>query len=281
MAELSVGNPVLHEYYNNHTTLIDISHIQSEDEITTIRNIIIFSCNNTNAKGNIFYSDFIQPFKYTLARYDNTGIIPYFIKQYYAKNSCLKRASRIALRYIKETNIKGQILHEHIIYIKNVPIAKERLGTHSIKTLNFKKIKDPFNQSMIEKWAISLLMESSLALATISSKLQSLINIMNRYEKNCRLWTDDDIRACFNDILEMPVTETTKQNRISTVTNFFTFLTEHNYILTSSAWLLATETKIKIIQNYKKTAPDEFLLSQMFNALKHADDLIKLVFLIF
>ena len=280
MEELSVGNPKLHEYYAANTKLIDLSHVESENEIELLRNIIIFKVNNTHMDGKHFDHGFIMPFNYTIARYTNTGLIPYFEEQYLSKQSILYKTSAFALKYIKETNIAGQMMHEHIIYLKNVPIAQERKGPDKIKKFNFKNIKDPFNQAMVEKWILSLLMETSYSVSTISSYLYSITGILNKYDKNCRQWTDDDVRTCFNDILSLPFLNPTKQHMIIAVTNFFTFLAENHYILSSSAWTIANETKFKKTIYYKKTAPSEFVVSQLFNAIKDADDYVKISFLL-
>ena len=280
MEELSVGNPKLHEYYAANTVLIDLSHIESEEEFELLRNIVISKVNHARMGGKEFNHGFIQPFKYTIARYTNTELISYFEKQHQSRKRTLHIIAAYALKYIKETNIAGQMMHEHIIYLKNVPIAQERKGPDKIKTFNFKNIKDPFNQAMAEKWILSLLMETSYSVTTIALYLYSVIYILNRYDKNCRQWTDDDVRTCFNDILSRPVINPVKQHMIAAVTNFFTFLAENHYILSSSAWTIANETKFKKTIYYKKTAPSEFVVSQLFNAIKDADDYVKISFLL-
>ena len=280
MAELSVENPVLHEYFVSHTVLVDLSPIQSEEEAKLILEIIKYWVKMSHGKGYYFYKAYIYPLSYLITRYNNTGLIPYFTEYYLSKNSCYRRASRASLTYLKKKSRKDKMIHEHIIYLENMPIAPERMGTGKIKTLYCNHINDPDNRSMVEKWILSLLTESNLAVTSISNRLSIITSILNQYDKNCRLWTDDDIRKSFLDILSTPYSNNTKQNRISSIINFFTFMAENKYILYSSAWLIANEMKIKFIRTYKTTAPSEYIVSQLFNALKDADDHIKISFLL-
>lgn len=280
MAELTASKPYLKEYYIEHPTYINVSHINREEEVKTLMDIITYKVNTTHANPHCFYKNFTQPFSYAVAHYDNSGLIPYFAKMYHAKNSCFHRASIIALRYLKNKDIDHEQIQRHIMYLKNYPIAPERMGPKNIHTLNFNKIKDPFNRKMAETWVTALIMESNLALNTIATKLKHITYALNHYDKNCGLWTDDDVRICFNDILSMPIADITKQNRISAITSFFTYLAENKLILLSSAWLLSTEINLKITPNYKKTAPSEYVVSQLFNALEYADDLVLISFLI-
>ena len=280
MAELTANNPTLHKYYLMHPTLIDVSHIEDESEVETLRNIILYKVDNTQASCSGFQKSFVQPFAYAIAHYDNSGLVPYFVKKYSSMNICYRKASTIALRYIKEKNINDQILHNHVIYLKNVSIAPERMSTGKVKTINFRKIKDSLNQALAEKWVISLLMETDLAISTITNRLHCLTKILNKYDINCRLWTDNDVRTCYKDILAEPYDYTRKITMLSTIKNFFIYLADNKYILSSSAWLLFNQAGIKTVQHYKQTAPSEYIISQIFNVLEEATDFVRLAFLI-
>ncbi len=280
MAELTVSKPHLHDYYIKHPTHINISHIHNEDEVNTIRDIITYKVCHTHANSHCFYKNFTQPFIYAIAHYDNSGLIPYFVKHYNSNNNCFRRAAAIGLKFLKEKDISSNRLHGHILYLKNFPIAPERMGTDRYLTLNFNRIKDQFNRTVVEKWVISMIMESNLSISTIASKMHQVSKILNKYDKTCQLWTDDDVRSCFNDILSLSITDNTKKSMISSITKLFTYLAENNYILFSSAWVIASEINVKIIPHYKKTAPNEYILCQIFNVLKNADDFVKLSFLL-
>ena len=280
MAELTVDKPEYHEFFLSYPMIIDLSHIQSDKEREDIYNIILYKMKHTNRKAYFLYKTFLLPLTYMVEEYDNSGLVEYFDKMRASISRDIHGTATTALKCIMDSNVGGRYLYNHIIYLENLQIAPERMGSHKVKTINLNKILNSSNRDAVEQWVLHLINNTDLSIYTICHKFWFVINSLNQNEKSCIYWTDDDMRTCFDNILAKNTNPNLKSNTISAVTDFFEYLVDVGIALSSSAWLMASEIKIRTDPQYKKTAPSEYILSQIFNALKNADDFIKLSFLI-
>ena len=282
MAELTVKNPVLCKFYLKNSTVIDVSHIKNADEIEDIANIIRKKSNRTYMNSYLFHKNVIRPFIHLIQDYDNSGLEAYFNKILNAKKiPCGIRKIAVAIRtYLKEKEIGNNLIYNHIIYFKNIYIAPERLGTDKYQSIDCSRITNSVNRELVEKWIVSMLTETDLAIATITNRVRDVIRALNRQELSCTVWTDTDIRTCFDDICSWSIVDVSKRKAIKNITIFFNYLVENRIIRSSCAWLLAEETGIKTQSVYKKTAPNEYILTQLLNAIANADDTVKLSFLL-
>lgn len=280
LEKLTIENTKIHTYYVSNPTIINISSIKDDDEAKDIQNIILYKIKKTIMRGCNFNKSFIHPLLHIIADYDNSGLENFLNEKSRSKTPLIRQTAKTALAYLKERKINGQFLYDDVIYLHNLSIAPDRMGTYKTLTMNLKNIKDPENKELVKKFIFHLIFETDLAIGTINNYLMKITKNINCNNKSCRLWTDEDIRACFNNILSEPTKNSTKNHNIKSIKIFFNYLAINHLTLSSSAWLIANEINLKESKRYKKTAPDEFILSQIFNAIKNANYFIKLTFLI-
>ena len=282
LAELAVKNPGLSKFYLQNPTIIDVSHIHDANEIEDIANILREKANITYNNNYIFHKNTIKPFIRVIQKYDNSGLDTYCTKICNTKNLPygIRKIATTILAYLKEKEIGDNLIYNHIIYLKNAHIAPERMGTGAYQSINCNLVTDLINRDLIEKWAISMLMETDLSVSTLTNKIRNVIHALNQQDLPCTLWTDDNVRICFNKICLWQIIKENQKRAINDVASFFNYLVENKLILSSIAWLLAEETGIKTQNRYKMTAPSEYVIAQIFNALAYANDDIKISFLL-
>lgn len=280
LVELTADNKTLHEYYLQRPEQIDLSAITIEQDVQDICNIIRYKAKNTTMGGDMFHKSFIYALKRILNEYKNDGLLQHFRHKYNSTIPYIHKTAATALLYYHAEEVNERYVYDHVIYVKNIPIAPERMGCNKVLTINCKDIKDPSNQLVIEDWGIYLLTKTGLSITTIANKVRDIIRVLNKYDKHCRNWIEDDARRCIHDIVALPIHGTTKQSILTALKDFFTYLAENYLVLASTAWIFTEESGLKIIRKYKKTAPSEYVLQQVFNSLSHANDFIKISFLI-
>ncbi len=280
LADLTAPNKTLHEYYLQRPEQIDLSAVKSEQDVKDICNIITYKAQNTKMGGDMYHRAFIHPLKRILKDYKQNGLLEHFRIKYNSTIPYIHKAATTALLYYRGQEVNQRYVYDHVIYVKNIPIAPERLSCNKILTINCKDVKNPSNQAVIEDWGIYLLTKTTLSVSTISGKVHNLIKILNKYDKHCRFWSEQDARLCIHDIVALPMHNTSKQSLLTVLKDFFTYLAENYLILASTAWIFTEESGLKVVRKYKKTAPDEYVLQQVFNSLVHADDFIKISFLL-
>lgn len=281
MKEFSTGNPELYAFYNgdncprNH--IINLANIESEADRRFITEMIRAKVKTMFARPKSFQQLFFIPLKKILSIYKNDGLEKHILSYYSV--STYRNVAQFIGTFVKMKTVGTSVLVDHKLYLNNAPIAKERT-TRRIKTISFGKVINPVNQKVLEDYALALLYQTDYSISTIFGNINRLIKLMNCHEPDCLHWSDNDIRTCFKDILSQKNNDNYKKNDIRIIVDLFDYLAEAKLLPYSRAGIYAQDISIRHNKRYIKTAPDEYVLLQIFNCLPKASTLVRLAFLI-
>lgn len=283
LKEFSVYNKKLNSFYNgnkcprNH--IIKLDNIENADDRRYIAEMVKAKVKATFARKPISVQHcFVTPLRKMLAQYKN-GEIESFLKSFYYSRPSYRNVAQFVETFRKMKTVGTSVLVDHVIYLNNAPISTERT-TPRIQSLSFRKIVNPVNQKVLEKYALALIYQTNYSVSTIVGKVNFLTKVLNRYEPDCLHWHDNDIRICFQDILTQNHCDNYKKTNIRIIVDLFDFLSEAKLIPFSKAGIYSQEISIRYKKKFIQTAPDEYILLQIFNCIQKATPLVTLSFLI-
>ncbi len=283
MKTFSINNPELNALYNGNSCprkhILDMSNIMRPQERRFLADYIAYKTKTTYAKPINFQNLFFSPLQKIIKKYNNDNIQQYLLTFTTSQSRQLRRIAISIKTYIDTTNTGTKVLSKHVIYVKNASMAPERLNRH-INTISFQNVINPVTQSYLESYTLALINQTDLSISTIFGRIRYLKDIFNKYTPDCLHWTNTNIELCFKNIMDCPWSDRSKQDAIYAICNFFNYLEENNIILSLKASLLAQEISFPKLRIYKKTAPDEYVLLQIFNHLHKATSFVRLSFLI-
>lgn len=283
MKDFSVANARLKAFYKSNNCprnhIINLSNIDSTEERKFIAEMVLAKIKLTGAKPENFQSQYVTRLRKVLSEYKNDGIEQYLLSIYKHKSVSYLYVAQFAKTFLELKRIGNAPIVNHVIYLKNIPIAKERLS-RSISIIPFTKVNNSVNQKFLEDFAFAMLYQTDLSVSTIYHHIVNIYKIINNYSKDCLHWESSDIRSCLQNILKYNCKNRYKESLINSLTNFFNYLTDAGIIPDSKISIYAREISFPKIRKYIKTAPDEYVLVQIFNCLHKASPVTRLAYLI-
>lgn len=274
----------IYDFFRNRSKpyYIDLSKL-SQTDARILYNAILYRLRVTTARdGRNMYIRFLSPIRSLLKHYDDGLSLEQYLVNYLKQRHCknYERVARQILDYIFMTKKDDQVVYDDVINLDKLNVSEVRKGPYKQRYIDCRRIKDKTNRQIVIRYLISLVTETDLSISTIKTKFLYMVDSLNSNENNCTVWTDNDIRNCFIEITHMNLSNNSKRDRISSITNFFNYLSEEKIIINSSVWVIANEFNIKVQTNYRKTAPSPFVVQQFFSYLDSADETTKLMLLI-
>ena len=141
------------------------------------------------------------------------------------------------------------------------------------RSINFTRIKNETNKRLIKKFIMSLLTETDVSMSTIMGRLSVCSHMLNVSDKPYPEWTPEDCDKMLehlNDGNHNRVTRTADINHMRVFTNF---LLMEGLIEDSPIKQLYELTPLGQYQ-FKTTAPDRYIVNQIFNVLPEVCDIM-------
>ena len=134
------------------------------------------------------------------------------------------------------------------------------------KHLYFHKIKNGINKDLAKKYIKYLLTNTDNSVSTILGKLVAITKALNCIDKPYTEWTAKDAEQYIEFVKKKSSVKTTIAHRVMYMEGFTEYLLLHDMIADSPIKQYHELANSGEYQ-YKETAPDKYVLTQIFNAL--------------
>lgn len=173
----------------------------------------------------------------------------------------------------------GDIFKREIWTFEELQIAKDRMNQSTRRSvIDYRAIKNEKNKLLIKRYMYHLIFETNNSVATFMSKFQTLRTLLNLIDVQYCNWEKDDAIKAFEIYLHK-----TSRKTLSTgyqfMRSFTNFLISENIIDDSPIKTLVDLGRIGSFK-YKSTAPEDYVVQQIFSNLNRFDPEVALWFLI-
>lgn len=264
------------------TLMVDLNDI--EDKML-LRRIVEFSWYGMNPKRRNphgYYTGNVLRLKYFLEETDIKLKKDYnaFLNNAHGASECnySKKCFEWGRRFYRfclyEDNKKDPFKPD-IWFLNKMNISPERINlSRNRKRLLFSGIKDKHNKKLVKEYIKYLLLNTDNSINTICFKLNSVKNCLNMVDKPYTEWDMKDAEV---------FVEKSKNNRkVKSIANmimhmedFTAYLIYHDII--SDSPIKHFHELTHFIYEYKETASDQFVLTQIFNALGKIEDIARVI----
>ena len=150
-------------------------------------------------------------------------------------------------------------------------LAPERLNpSREIKSLNFKRIKNPENKELTKQYVRYLLLNTDQTLKYIRNQLCDVITVLNIVDKPYTEWAAADVEYLTGYLSQKKIKKNTLAQYILSFEAFTEYLLLHEILKDNPIKYLHSMAHYKY--EYKTTAPDEYVITQIFNVLRTIKD---------
>ena len=229
---------------------------------------------DVNKKDILFYSDEELYYNY----------IDYFHQNYDKKESRVEFNILRRIKYFTKCLQQKQyddIFERDIWSMDEIHLSSERLNkADTISDFEFFAIENQYNKRILKMYLKAQLCLTGKAYGTIKSEYGNLTDfILFLGDINVGNHTRNDI-AAYCEHLDKKFSRIAGYNTaISTILSFFKYLYKHEELLTE---FLISEADLKKrgVYNFKFTAPDDYVIEQIFDNLPKAEEIFQVMYMI-
>lgn len=145
-------------------------------------------------------------------------------------------------------------------------LAPERLNpSREIKSLNFERIKNPENKELTKQYVRYLLLNTDQTLKYVRNQLYDITTVLNIVDKSYKEWAAADVEYLTEYLHQQNIKKNTIAQYILSFEAFTEYLLLHEVLKENLMQYLHSRAHYKY--EYKTTAPDKYVITQIFNAL--------------
>ena len=268
-----------HSRYGDTIWVIDLSEVS---DAKIVQRIVSFTWHSLNAKRRsprAFHESTVLPLvriiavcsESELANYDVFLQVMENIEQKIQKTSpqnergVAKCAHRL-FRFCTDEDHQDDPYQADMWNLRRMNIASERKNpSMDRERLYFDKFDNDDNKALVKKYAKHLLLNTDNSISTIASKIGSLAITLNMVSKPYTAWDFSDASSMVRQLKETGQKDRTTAQRIMYLEDLTEFLLLHDLIDDSP--IKQYHSLTTTIYEFKETAPDFYVITQIFNAI--------------
>lgn len=277
--------PEYHAFYVNplgkarRITEINLSSVKNSKLLRHIVEFMDYSINPRRRSGIVYHHEIVCGMAFILKAlpYSAKSNIQEFLKATqtdkisnwnYEPKVCAHMFRKFYYRLI---NLSNDPFAGDIIELDRLKIAPERQNdtTHR-RTIGLFKIKNPKNKELVRQYVKYLFHNTNNSISTIASKVASISAILNLCNKSYIEWTQDDADLVIQKLLGKNYKKKTLVTRLIYAYTFTDYLLTHELIQTNPLKKYHQLARTGPYQ-YRATAEDKYVITQIFNVLDKID----------
>lgn len=173
----------------------------------------------------------------------------------------------------------GDIFKREIWLLDELRISTDRTN-QSIRrsVIDYRLIKNDVNKQLVKKYFQHILCDTNDSVSTFMGKFQTLKTLLNMIEIPYTEWTKDEALKVF-EMYQLKTSRKTVADRYIHMKAFTSYLVGENFIDDSPIKTLVDLGRVGAYK-YKSTAPEDYVVKQIFSNLNKFDPEVALWFLI-